>query len=184
MTIVVVPFRALKAQLVSRCREAGLTCSAWPEAQDLWPTVTIISAEAAVSESFLQWAAGLTVSNRLDRIVIDECHLTFTAAQTYRERLRRLTLLRGLCCPLVFLTATLPLHKQPDFEAAILLRNPIYIRTSSYRLNLQFKVQKVPNSRGIRKVKELVAARTRTLQPGEKGIIFCRSHADCKAVAL
>ena len=179
MTIVVVPFRALKAQLVSRCREAGLTCSPWPKAQDLWPTVTIISAEAAVSETFLQWAAGLTVSNRLDCIVIDECHLTFTAAQTYRERLRRLTLLRGLCCPLVFLTATLPQHKQPDFEAAMLLRNPIYIRASSHRLNLQFKVHKVRNGRGIREVKELVAARAKTLQPGEKGIIFCRSHASC-----
>ncbi|KAH6984192.1 P-loop containing nucleoside triphosphate hydrolase protein [Ilyonectria sp. MPI-CAGE-AT-0026] len=163
MTIVVVPFRALKAQLVSRCREAGLTCSAWPEAQDLWPTVTIISAEAAVSETFLQWAAGLT---------------------TYRGRLRRLTLLRGLCCPLVFLTATLPLYKQPDFEAAMLLRNPIYIRASSHRLNLQFKVYKVQNGRGIREVKELVAARAKTLRPGEKGIVFCRSHASCKAVAL
>ncbi|KAH6975854.1 hypothetical protein EDB80DRAFT_658517 [Ilyonectria destructans] len=184
MTIVVVPFRKLKAQLVSRCREAGLTCSPWPEAQDLWPTVTIISAEAAVSETFLQWAAGLIASNRLDRIVIDECHLSFTAAQTYRERLRRLTLLRGLCCPLVFLTATLPQHRQRDFEAVMLLRSPIYIRASSHRLNLQFKVHKVDNGRDIRTVKELVAARTRTLQPQEKGIIFCCSHASCKAVAL
>jgi superfamily II DNA helicase RecQ len=183
ITIIVAPYRALKDQLVSRCQAAGLDCRAWPEAQEFWPTVTVVSAEAAITDSFLQWAAGLSVGGRLDRVVIDECHLTFTAALSYRTKLKGLTRLRGLCCPLVFLTGTLPPHKQAAFEAAMLLQNPIYIRASSHRLNVQFQVYKVRSGRGITEVKQRVAARARTLKAGEKGIIFCCSYISCKAVA-
>ncbi|KAH6984179.1 hypothetical protein BKA56DRAFT_580626 [Ilyonectria sp. MPI-CAGE-AT-0026] len=98
--------------------------------------------------------AGLSVGGRLDRVVIDKCHLTVTAALSYRAKLKGLTRLWGLCCPLVFLTGTLPPHKQAAFEAAMLLQNPIYIRASSHRLNVQFQVHKVRSGRGITEVKQ------------------------------
>jgi hypothetical protein len=41
-------------------------------------------------------------------VVINECHLTFTAADEYRRKLRGLVLLRNLGCLFVFLTGTLP----------------------------------------------------------------------------
>jgi hypothetical protein len=34
-------------------------------------------------------------------VVVDECHLTFTAADEYRRKLRGLVLLRSLDCPFV-----------------------------------------------------------------------------------
>jgi len=64
--------------------------------------------EAASSDDFLQWATDLRVRGQLDRVVIDECHLTFTAIDEYRKKLRGLVLLRNLGCPFVFLTGTLP----------------------------------------------------------------------------
>lgn len=88
VTVVVAPYAELKRQLVSRCVDAGLDCKHWPEARDSWPRVTLVSAEAAVSDDFLQWAADLSVQGRLDRVVVDECHLTFTAADEYRGKLR------------------------------------------------------------------------------------------------
>ncbi|RKK31201.1 hypothetical protein BFJ66_g15949 [Fusarium oxysporum f. sp. cepae] len=64
------------------CVDAGLDCKPWPEARESWSRVTLVSAETAVTDGFLQWAADLSVNGRLDRVVIDECHLSFTAAET------------------------------------------------------------------------------------------------------
>ncbi|KAK2667265.1 Helicase, C-terminal, partial [Fusarium oxysporum f. sp. vasinfectum] len=140
VTIVVAPYAELKRQLVQRCVDAGLDCKPWPEARSSWPRITLVSAEAAITDDFLQWAADLSVNGRLDRVVIDECHLTFTAAETYRSKLRGLVLLRSLGCPFVFLTGTLPPLRQRDFEEAMQLQNPLYIRASSHRLNVRYAV--------------------------------------------
>jgi superfamily II DNA helicase RecQ len=183
VTIVVAPYAELKRQLVTRCLDAGLDCKHWPEARESWPRVTIVSAEAAVSDDFLQWAADLRVRGRLDRVVIDECHLTFTAADEYRKKLRGLVLLRNLGCPFVFLTGTLPPLCQREFEEAMQLQNPLYIRASSHRVNVQYSVLRVRNGQGIMKVKKLVEARLGSLTPGEKGVVYCTSHAKCRALA-
>jgi superfamily II DNA helicase RecQ len=183
VTIVVAPYAELKRQLVTRCTDAGLDCKHWPEARDSWPRVVLVSAEAASSDDFLQWAADLRVRGELDRVVIDECHLTFTAADEYRRKLRGLVLLRNLGCPFVFLTGTLPPLCQREFEEAMQLQNPLYIRASSHRVKAQYSVLRVRNGRGPMEAKKLVDARLGSLAPGEKGVIYCTSHAKCKALA-
>jgi hypothetical protein len=67
----------------------------------------------------LQWAADLCVRGELDRVVVDECHLRFSAADEYRRKLRGLVLLRNLGCPFVFLTRTLPPLWLQEFEEAM-----------------------------------------------------------------
>jgi hypothetical protein len=183
VTIVVAPYAELKRQLVTRCIDAGLDCKHWPEARDSWPRVVLVSAEAASSDDFLQWAADLRVREELDRVVIDECHFTFTAADEYRRKLRGLVLLRNLGCPFVFLTGTLPPLCQREFEEAMQLQNPIYIRASSHRVNVQYSVLRVRNGRGPMEAKKLVDARLGSLASGEKGVIYCTSYAKCKVLA-
>ncbi|KAJ4175931.1 hypothetical protein NW767_015620 [Fusarium falciforme] len=183
VTIVVAPFAELKRQLVTRCVDAGLDYKSWPEAHKSWPRVTLVSAEAAITDDFLQWAANLSIRGRLDRVVIDECHLSFTAAETYRAKLRCLVLLRSLGYPFVFLTGTLPPLRQRDFEDAMQLQAPLYIRASSHRLNVRYSVLRVRNGRGVMEVKKLVDARLPRLSLGEKGVIYCTSHAKCRALA-
>ena len=183
MTIVVAPYAELKRQLVTRCIDAGLDCKHWPEARDSWPRVVLVSAEAASSDDFLQWAADLRVRGELDRVVIDEYHLTFTATNEYRKKLRGLVLLRNLGYPFVFLTGTLPPICQREFKEAMQLQNPLYIHASSHRVNVQYSVLRVRNRRGLIEAKKLVDARLRSLVPGEKGVIYYTSHAKCKALA-
>ncbi|KAH8591172.1 P-loop containing nucleoside triphosphate hydrolase protein [Bisporella sp. PMI_857] len=183
VTIVVAPYAELKRQLVTRCLDAGLDCQHWPKARDSWPRVVLVSAEAASTDDFLQWAADLRVQGRLDRVVFDECHLTFTAATEYRRKLRGLVLLRNLGCPFVFLTGTLPPLCQREFEEAMQLQNPRYIRASSHRVNAYYSVLRVRNGRGPMEAKKLVDARLGHLATGEKGVVYCTSHAKCKALA-
>lgn len=99
----VAPYAELKRQLVTRCIDAGLDCKHWPEARDSWPRVVLVSAEAASSDDFLQWAADLRVRGELDRVVIDECYLTFTAADEYWRKLRGVMFLRNLDYLFIFL---------------------------------------------------------------------------------
>ncbi|RFU71790.1 recq family helicase, partial [Trichoderma arundinaceum] len=183
VTIVVAPYAELKRQLVTRCLDAGIDCKHWPQARDSWPRVVIVSAEAATGDDFMQWAADLSVRGRLDRVVIDECHLTFTAASEYRKKLQGLVRLRSLGCPFVFLTGTLPPLAQRDFEEAMQLQHPLYIRASSHRTSAHYSVLRVRNGRGPMEVKKLVEARVGLLAPGEKGVVYCTSHAKCKALA-
>lgn len=183
VTVVVAPYAELKRQLVTRCLDAGLDCKHWPQARDSWPRVVIVSAEAATGDDFMQWAADLSVRGRLDRVVIDECHLTFTAAYEYRKKLQGLVRLRSLGCPFVFLTGTLPPLAQRDFEEAMQLQHPLYIRASSHRTNAYYSVLRVRNGRGPMEVKRLVEARVGSSVPGEKGVVYCKSHAKCKALA-
>lgn len=186
VTIVVAPYAELKRQLVTRCLDAGLECKHWPEARESWPRVVIVSAEAASSDDFLQWAADLRVRDRLDRVVIDECHLMFTAANEYRRKLRALVLLRNLGCAFVFLTGTLPPLCQREFEEAMQLQNPLYIRASSHRTNVEYLVQRVGNGRGVTEVIRRAKARLglTTKGGGGKGIVYCATHAKCQMLAL
>ena len=119
VTIIIVLYTELKRQLVTCYTDTGLDCKHWPKARGSWPRVVLVSAEIASSDDFLQWAADLRVRGQLDRVVIDECHLTFTAADEYRRKLRGLVLLRNLGCPFVFLTGTLPPLCQREFEEAM-----------------------------------------------------------------
>ena len=183
VTIIVVSYTKLKRQLVTHCIDIGLDCKHWPEARDSWPRVVLVSAEAASSNDFLQWAADLRVRGELDRVVIDKYHLMFTAADEYRRKLRGLVLLRNLGCLFVFLTRTLPPLCQREFEEAIQLQNPLYIRASSHRVNIQYSLLRVRNGRGPMEAKKLINTRLKGLAPGEKGMIYYTSHAKCKALA-
>jgi superfamily II DNA helicase RecQ len=180
---VVAPYAELKRQLVIRCKEIGLDCEPWPKARDRYPRLVIVSAEAASSDDFLQWAAEHRVRGRLDRIVLDECHLAITAADEYRKKLRGLVLLRQLACPMVFLTGTLPPHRQREFEEAMQLDRPRYICALTYRIATEYSVLRVGNGRGMMEVKRLIAARKPNLGPGGKGVIYCTSHTKCKILA-
>ncbi|RYP21174.1 hypothetical protein DL767_009320 [Monosporascus sp. MG133] len=155
----------------------------WPQARNSWPRVVIVSAESALGDDFMQWAADLRVRGRLNRVVIDECHLMFTAACEYRKKLRDPVRLRTLGCSFVFLTGTLPPLNQRDFEEAVQLQNPLYIRASSHHISTRYSVVNVRNGRGLMEATRLVEAKTRLLAPGDKGVVYCASRAKCKALA-
>jgi len=120
---VVLAFRALTADLVKRCRLLGLPCSAWEAGASATPAsrLVFVSAEAAAcNDDFLTFAAHLQTQDRLDRIVVDECHVPLTAA-SYRRQLAYLYRLRAVPCPLVLLTGTLPPSMQTELEETFLL---------------------------------------------------------------
>ena len=189
-TIVVLPFRALTTDLIKRCREMGLSSSTWKGGACETPATRLVfvSAEAAAcNHGFLTFAAGLQAQGRLDRIVVDECHVPLTAA-SYRHQLIHLDRLRAVPCPLVLLTGTLPPVMQPELEELFLLGTAAqglrYIRASTDRPQFEYRVETCPDAAAaeayvtalLRYACAAAAGRTRA-------VLFCRSQADTQRMA-
>jgi superfamily II DNA helicase RecQ len=104
---VVVPFRALINDLVDKAKKAGIDSVEWRPGEVNPATLVFVSADLVDGTNLLGYAQQLFDSGRLRRIFIDECHLIFKENH-WRAKLARLSCLRGVKCPMVLLTATLP----------------------------------------------------------------------------
>jgi superfamily II DNA helicase RecQ len=141
VTVVVVPYRALIEDLVGRICDAGIDCIEWKHGESNPASVVVVSADVAgditSNGNFLGYARLLKSKGLLQRVVVDECHLVLTARH-WRENLLKVKNLRLLGCPIVLLTATLPLLREGELEASMLVRNATYIRASTVRPNARY----------------------------------------------
>jgi len=90
-TVVVVPFVALVDQVEEQCKGVGLSCQIWEkEGFSSGKTqVIIVGVENAILAEFHNVLIQLESTNRLARIVIDECH-TLVSQRDFRPIMRRL----------------------------------------------------------------------------------------------
>jgi len=145
-TIVVVPLVLLRVDLLRRCRAMGLQPVVWRSGFDIaqnlaeTPTLLFVSVEVASHHVFRQHARRLYDLGRLDRFIIDECHLIHTSAH-YRPKMRQLCELRQFPVPFIYMTATLP----PRLEEAFFRQHHIgaasIVRGRSNRCNLRYNVR-------------------------------------------
>lgn len=146
-TILVVLLVALRGDLLRRVGELGLECLEWLPGERREAPLIMVSVEAAASSDFTKYAQQLIARQRLDRIVIDECHLTVTAAE-YRASIIDLTAIRALRTQFVYLTATLSPTMWDEFEARNHLVGPRVIRAASNRPNVFYMVRKAIRGKG------------------------------------
>lgn len=183
VTIVVVPFRELLNSLKDRLQAVSIEYYEWVEGVQGQPaTVVVVSADCAGSWGFLQFASQLVQQNKLRRVVIDECHLSYISSD-YRERLARLRNLRSLACPFVLLTATQPPCLEHELAEAMLVRTARYIRAITVRPNICYLVQRCQPGRLIESAVQICRQWQRQLA-GDKGIVYCRTRETSQEVAL
>jgi superfamily II DNA helicase RecQ len=84
MTVVVVPYRALITDLVSRIRESGIECIEWKYGETNPVSVVVVSADVASNllgdSNFLSYVRLLYNKGVLRRVVVDECYLIYTSS--------------------------------------------------------------------------------------------------------
>ena len=114
--MVVVPLKTLECSLHARCYQAGISSIMWDAGQvDRMAQVVFVQPESAVGTRFNQFLNRLEGLGQLDRIVIDECHLSITA-NDYRPCMSQLGwFTRQVRAQTVWLTATLPPVMQEEF---------------------------------------------------------------------
>ncbi|KAL7939991.1 P-loop containing nucleoside triphosphate hydrolase protein [Trichoderma barbatum] len=131
-TIVILPTVALRGDMLRRLPGSKTTNRA--------SRLVIVSAEAACTESFLTYARRLADQQQLDRIVVDECHLTVTASK-FQESMSNLAwYVRQIRTQTVWLTATLPPEMEGMFMEHNHLVRPQIIRESTNRANIRYTI--------------------------------------------
>ncbi len=78
----------------------------------------LVTPESALTEDFFAFLNRTKALYRLDRIVIDECHVILNNQKHFRPDLARLGRLTKFQVPMVYLTATLP----PEVEDELFMR--------------------------------------------------------------
>ena len=141
-TILVLPMVALRADMLRRFHEVGIRPLIWSVDCKRSASLVIVAAEAVCTERFIEYARALVNRQRLDRIVIDECHLSITA-NDYRPCMSQLGwFTRQIKAQTVWLTATLPPVMQEEFIQRNKLVRPRIIRESTNRPNIKYIVSR------------------------------------------
>ncbi|KAK0927448.1 hypothetical protein LTR29_017636 [Friedmanniomyces endolithicus] len=98
VTSLVVPLVVLRGDLFRRVRELRISHLEWTPEEWRDASLVFVSVEAASEPRVQEYARRLVDDQRLDRVVVDECHLTIPAADDRADR-SRLPDLPQLCRP-------------------------------------------------------------------------------------
>ncbi|PQE16365.1 telomere-associated recQ-like helicase protein [Rutstroemia sp. NJR-2017a BVV2] len=187
-TILVLPMVALRGDMLRRFHQVGIRPLIWSVDCRQSAALVIVSAEAACTASFLEYCNLQVSKQTLDRIVIDESHLTITASD-YRPCMAQLGwYVRQIRTQTVWLTATLPPVMQAEFVEHNKLVKPRIIRESTNRPNLKYMVS---CETGPGTLVERAAALVRSYWPQQeifdhsrdKIIIYCRTREEVAQLA-
>ncbi|KAL3599869.1 hypothetical protein FPOAC2_04097 [Fusarium poae] len=190
-SIVVVPFVALMDDLVTRATDMGVDCiryrssmSSGREGMPRAARLIVVSADVVSSAEFCGYVDGLSCTGLLQRIFVDECH-TVIMDIGYRAKLGELVGLRRFGCPLVLLTATLPVVLEDWFRGEMLAKSAIIVRDRTVKLNCRYEVQQVEPGRGAveNRTVEVIEQLDQEMTGCQKGVIYCRSKSQCEAIA-
>jgi superfamily II DNA helicase RecQ len=189
VTILVVPLVSLRGDLLRRLRELNIDHLEWLPGERREAGLVLVTVEAASTKDFLQYAQTLIAQQKLDRIVVDECHLTITAVD-YRPAMVDLAIIRSLRTQFVYLTATLPPSMQTEFEERNYLLHPRVVRASSNRPNIFYKVHRAKRGKGS--LLEQAAKRVRDAwerselvnTSRDKIIVYVRTRQEAQQLAL
>jgi superfamily II DNA helicase RecQ len=185
VTIVIVPFVALQYDLLSRVRTAGLSCEVWSE-ESVISTVVLVTPESFVTKAFSDFINRLTIRQKLDRIVFDECHVILDSSYEYRPKL--MTIGEVLCrvgVQLVFLTATLPPRDEGTLWQTIGLpaERVRPVRMPTDRPNIAYSVRLVSNHQAIPAIAIQIARKALASEARTKIIIYCLAIRTTKLVS-
>ncbi|CAG8359639.1 unnamed protein product, partial [Penicillium salamii] len=95
LTIVVVPLVSLRGDMQERCRRLEIPCAVWdPRHPPDGASIVLVTPESIDSDAFADFVTRQRMLQRLDRIVVDECHVVLSPQERFRPLLQQLGKLR------------------------------------------------------------------------------------------
>ncbi|KAI7295671.1 hypothetical protein KC343_g82 [Hortaea werneckii] len=140
------------------------------------------------SKDFIKYTLRLISEQKLDRVVIDGCHLTVTAAE-YRLRMVELTAIRSLRTQFVYLTATLPPSMRVELEERNYLHRPTVVKAPRNRPNIFYMVRKIDTHNGSLLKQAAIEAKDAWTESGffdrayDKIVLYVRTCKDADDLA-
>ncbi|KJZ69304.1 hypothetical protein HIM_11298 [Hirsutella minnesotensis 3608] len=152
VTIVVVPLVSLREDLHERCARSEIQSHVWKARQaNRGASIVFVTPESAVTKGFRDFVNRLQSQQRLDRVVVDECHVLLDGVRGFRPQLSELgTVLRDWGVQRVFLTATLaPADEESFFKVAGIEGGRVRMfRSRTTRKNVAYRVETVRAKKG------------------------------------
>jgi superfamily II DNA helicase RecQ len=105
-----------------------------------------VTPKSTISKGFRSYLGRLQDRNRLDRIVIDECHTILDSQVDFRPKMQELFRLMTISVPMVMLTATLPTVDKARLLQTLQLTPNVMQRFHSphtTRTNITYRVEPV-----------------------------------------
>jgi superfamily II DNA/RNA helicase len=181
-TIVIVPLTALRQDMQRRCDVLGISCAAWEDSRSPPDAASIVlmTPEAALGEEGSTFINRLKCTRRLDRIVIDECHVILNMESRFRPKLRELGELARAETQMILLTATLPpckediLWKRMSWKADEVKM----FRMPTARKNIRYSVVR-PGAR-LKKSEHDTFIANMVGRMNGKGVVYCKAKKRVK----
>lgn len=151
LTIVVVPLIALRGDMQQRCQQLGILCAVWDRRRPPdGASIVLVTPEGAENDEFIGFVSRQRMLQRLDRIVIDECHIVLNPNGRFRPLLQQLGKLRTAETQMILLTATLPPETEPTlFRRMGWERDQVALyRGRTCRHNVAYRVHTIPTDEG------------------------------------
>jgi superfamily II DNA or RNA helicase len=184
VTVVVVPFVTLRHDMKGRSEKAGVPVGEWDGKRSMdGKSIVFVTPEAAIREGFQTFLRRLRQTERLDRIVIDECHTMLGEQGGFREGLTRLGSLVSAHTQMLLLTATLPPCDEPQLVSRMFWRpgEVRMIRASTVRPNIEYSVVQ-----GCREFQQQMGQLAEFIQPiveaGGKAVVICNDIERIKSI--
>ena len=180
VTLVVIPYLTLRADLRRRATALGLTSIDSDVTSEA--TLVFITPEALIDGGGLRYLRNLMKAGRVARIFFDECH---TLLDDWRPVMAPLCqAIRHWTVPKVYLSATLPEHARQrlweQIRPASTTSIPRLVSMPTNRPNIRYEVLQVPRARHLDMVAESISAQ---LARGKKTLIITMSMTDLAAVS-
>ncbi|KAI9830884.1 MAG: hypothetical protein M1826_004314 [Phylliscum demangeonii] len=185
ITIVIVPYLALRTDLLMRAKTHGIHAQQWSAGAAGGASLMVVSADVAVTAAFQHYATDLALHGRLRHIFFDECHVAITET-SFRGALQWLWLLRNIPAPFTCLTATLPPALEMQFREQLLLNDVPIFRRSTERPSIGYGVvdyRRDPGQTLLSCTLDYARVKQAIWTSHQRGIVYVRSMADGERVA-
>ncbi|KAK9241523.1 P-loop containing nucleoside triphosphate hydrolase protein, partial [Lipomyces tetrasporus] len=183
ITLLILPFVALRYDLVGRGRALGLNIVEWSSGVSkdsiAKADILLLSIESIDTGRFRQQFTELLISKSgkslIARIFFDEAH-TILSHWNFRPSFQAVSDLASMQVPIVLLSATVPPNKvhqvqrvynRPDLR---LIRAP-----STMRANIRYSVERVPDEALKDTLMRRVGAFLAHASPKDRALVFCMS---------
>ncbi|TVY62820.1 hypothetical protein LSUE1_G006901 [Lachnellula suecica] len=138
-------FQLPAKSISSGTTQAGISCIKWDPRQCYSPSqIVIITPESAISKIFGTFLDRLQGLHLLERFVFDKCYTPLNSTAEFRPKMRQLGELMERGVQMVYLTAMLLLHAEPEFINIIRIKadNVYMFRSLTSRPNIVYSVVK------------------------------------------
>lgn len=138
VTIVIVPLIALGENILDICKNAAIDCIFYGRSPPRMAKIVIVLADTAIGKEFTQYANGIKLLGKLDRIIWDEIHKWIT--DTFRPKLMEAGNW-ALGVSETFLTATWPLYMHKMFVKRWKIQNETVIRLPNKKPRVRYTIK-------------------------------------------